>query len=208
MWRALIRVGRLILVIVVAQVMTSTGQAQSEPPQRSTCLRDGATRHVELRMAMGVEGACDLIVQYLEDDTEERTLHFENSQGFCRARFVDRVRALRDEGWRCVDDESVHADRPETARSPDAPTPVSAPFAFRYRGRCLTALQSRYADATTICDCAVRTMNDAGFTERDYELLAAPYGDGERELPVHAAGLLYGLGAIAVDALERCGTQP
>ena len=159
---------------------------------------------MELRTDTGVEGVCDVIERHASDGTEERTLHAENGGGFCRARFDDRVRALENTGWRCTEIGPATTPVPAApARAPDRAPPPDAPFAARYRERCEAALEPRYEKASEICDCAVRLMNETGFTERDYEVLAAPYGDGERELPVHAAGLLYGLGTIAVDALER-----
>ena len=160
-------------------------------------------------MVAGVEGICDLIDRRTDDGTEERTLHAENGRRtFCRTRFDERVRALQNAGWQCAVSAAASASRAAPARAVREAAATDAPFAARYRARCEAALESRYAEPNTICECAMRTMNEAGFTERDYELLATPYGDGERELPVHAAGLFYGLGTIAVDALERCGTRP
>ena len=192
-------------VLTIAPVVA----APPEPLHRASCLLDERVREVELRMVASVEGVCDVIERHVGDGTEERTLHAENGGGFCRARFDDRVQTLESAGWRCVEVGSASASvsaAPE--REPDRALLPDAPFAARYRERCETALDSRYPEASGICDCAVRLMNETGFTEPDYEVLAAPYNDGERELPVHAAGLLYGLGTIAVDALERCGTRP
>ena len=198
-----------MIVAAGGLIGATVGAAPPESLHRASCLRDERVREVELRMVTGVEGVCDVIERNARDGTEERALHAENGDGFCRARFDDRVRALENAGWRCAE---VGASRPSEpavpARPPDrAPSP-DAPFAARYRERCEAALEPRYPKANEICDCAVRLMNETGFTERDYEVLAAPYGDSESDLPVHAAGLLYGLGTIAVDALERCGTRP
>ena len=197
-----------MVVVAAVALAAPVGWASAEPLQRSSCTREGVSREVELRMAAGIEGICDVIDRRPEEGTEERTLHVENGQGSCRARFDDRVRALRRAGWQCTDVGAAGVAGSAPARTASEAAPTGAPFAERYRERCEAALEPRYAEPKTICSCAVRTMNDAGFTEGDYELLSAPHGDGEGELPVHAAGLLYGLGMIAVDALERCGARP
>ena len=197
-----------MLAAVYVLATTPVGQAVADAPQHSSCTREGVSREVELRMAAGVERVCDVIDRRPDEGTEERALHVDDGKGFCRAQFDDRVQSLRNDGWRCVDAGTTDVPAFDPVPRPNEPTRIDTPFALAYRERCETALASRYTDPKTICSCAVRTMNGAGFIERDYELLAAPYGDGERELAVHAAGLLYGLGTVAIDALERCGTRP
>lgn len=182
--------------------------AEAELVRRGLCTKGDVTREIELRSVVGATEVCDIVERTVGESTEERTLHPAAARSeFCATRFESAARSLSRDGWRCsVEPRASTTDRREPSATRSPPRSEAKPFASSWRDACTAAhTTTGTGDPETLCDCAIEVLSEAGFEERDFEVLVSPYDEPGLERPVHRAGLLYGVGMMAVDALARCG---
>lgn len=192
-------------------------------PAAVTCANGDRQRTVELRALASMPEVCDLVVRDDASGTEERTL-YHDGEGICAARFRDAVARLGDRGWAC--EPLSGPSRPALAarRRAAEPLPDSAPDAgretprtassrsapaVRYRELCLSSIGGGKPreDAEGVCDCTVRTLDRAGWTDADYERLAVSDTERPSTLGTGERDALYLLGAMVLDALAACGVE-
>lgn len=194
--------------VLLGALSVSFGSAEAELVRRGLCTKGDATREIELRSIDDVTGVCDIVERTVGESTEERTLHPAAARSeLCTSRFESAVNSLSRDGWRCsVEPTASTTEQRELSVTRSSPRSEMAPFASSWRDACTAAHTTKgTGNSETLCDCAIEVLSEAGFEERDFEVLVSPYDEAGLERPVHRAGLLYGVGMMAVDALARCG---
>ena len=194
-------------ILLIAQSIPF-GLAEAELVRRGLCTKGDATREIELRSVDDVAEVCDIVERTVGESTEERTLYPAAARSeLCTSRFESAVNSLSRDGWRCsVEPTASTTEQRELSVTRSSPRSEMAPFASSWRDACTAAHTTKgTGNPETLCDCAIEVLSEAGFEERDFEVLVSPYDEAGLERPVHRAGLLYGVGMMAVDALARCG---